>query len=133
MVTPASSSPWQRTAEHAERLTQRESHFYFRFHVFLFVVGVLSFLVTLGWLLWRLSVGGLFEMALVPLVGTVLLSILLVAGRCLFIIALDGPEKETVFSDAHFVPLERKPVTVSRFLVDRSRDIGPLSRRTNER
>lgn len=131
-MTPAQTSLGTQTPEHAAALRQRESRFYFRIHILLFVAGVFFFLTAIGWLVWRLSQGGLFEMAIVPVISAVLLSMLLVAGRSLLTIALDGVEEEVHFTPKNVARLETKPVSVARFLTDRGENIGPMSRRTFE-
>ena len=85
-----------------------ESEFYFRIHLLLVVVGVLWYLTAVSWLVWRIVVGGPFELALGAVVITVLLTIMLTACGSALVIVLEGHS-----ADAEVKPLQAQNRLVS--------------------
>ena len=87
---------------------QVENKFFFRIHILICVIGVLWYLIAIGWLIWRIAVGGAFELALGAVVIAVLLCVMLTNCGSALVIALDGRSKKPTVK-----PTPAQPRTVS--------------------
>ncbi len=88
--------------------------FYFRIHVLMIVGSVVIYLTVIGWMVWRLIVGGPYEFSVVPLVGCILLAVILTVARSMVIIAWDGrPSAHKV----RMTPAKSKKVSVEQWSV----------------
>jgi hypothetical protein len=67
-----------------------ESWVYFRIHMLLVLVGVAWYSIAIAWLIWRIVVGGAFEITLGLVVIGVLLCVMLTACGSAAAIAWDG-------------------------------------------
>ena len=100
---------------------QVENEFYFRIHVLIVVIGVLWYLTAIGWLIWRIAVGGAFELALGAVVIAVLLCVMLTVCGSAAVIVLEGrPKKSTVKP----IPAQPRTVSTNRWTIE-----SPFERR----
>lgn len=100
---------------------QVESEFYFRIHILIVVIGVLWYLTAIGWLIWRIAVGGGFALALGGVVIAVLLCIMLTVCGSALIIVLDGRPKESAVKPT---PAQPRTVSTNRWTIE-----SPFERR----
>ncbi len=101
------SDPWQKTAG-------KSDSFHFGSQILLIVASVVVYLVSIGWMVWRLILGGRFEFAVVPLVSCVLLAIMLVVTRSLVVIMRDGRKKA---HEVGMIPAQSKTVSVDQWTI----------------
>jgi hypothetical protein len=99
-----------------------ESQAYFRIHMLLVVIGVSWYVTAISWLIWRIVVGGGFELALGLVVIAVLLTVMVTACGSAAIIALEGRRHE---SEVKPTPAHPKTISASRWTIP-----SPLERRT---
>ncbi len=104
---------------HFEKSEQEDA--YLTLQVLWIAFGVCCFATIIGWLIWRMVVGGVYEWALGLLVLGVLLCIMLTGIRTAAIILLEGRLKKS-----HITPTPAKPRVVS---TDRWMIVDPLERR----
>jgi hypothetical protein len=98
-----------------------ENQSYFPVHILLVVIGVCWYLTAIGWLIWRIMVGGPFALALGAVVIMVLLCIMFTACGSALVIALEGRSEERTRK-----PTPTQPGTIS---TDRWTIQNPLERR----
>lgn len=98
-----------------------ENESYFRIHVLLVVIGVLWYLTAIGWLIWRIAVGGGFELALGAVVIAVLLCVMLTACGSALVIALEGRSKKSTVKPT---PAQPRTVSTNRWMIE-----SPFERR----
>lgn len=104
-------------------MSQRDaqSEVYFRIHILLVVIGVCWYLTAIGWLIWRIVVGGAFELALGIVVIGILLCVMLTACGSAALIVLEGRAKKP---EVKPTPAQTKVVSASRWMIR-----SPLERR----
>jgi predicted small integral membrane protein len=98
-----------------------ENEVYFRIHILLVVIGVSCYLTAIGWLIWRIAVGGAFELALGIVVIGVLLCVMSTACGSAAVIAWEGRSQK---SKVKPVPAHPRLVSASRWTIQ-----SPLQRR----
>ncbi len=94
---------------------------YFRIHMLLVAIGVCCYSTAIGWLIWRITVGGGFELALGAVVIGVLLCVMVTACGTAAVIAFEGREGKT---EVKPTPAQPKTISASRWTVQ-----DPLERR----
>jgi len=98
-----------------------QSELYFRIHMLLVAIGVCCYSTAIGWLIWRIAVGGGFELALGVVVIAVLLCVMFTACGTAAVIALEGRKKTP---DVKPTPAQPKTISASRWTIQ-----DPLERR----
>ena len=99
---------------------QVENEFFFRIHILICVIGVLWYLIAIGWLIWRIAVGGAFELALGAVVIAVLLCVMLTNCGSAAIIAIEGRSKKSIVKPT---PAQPRTVSTNRWTIQ-----NPLER-----
>jgi len=101
-----------------------ESAFYFQIHLLILAGGVSVFLTVIGWLIWRIVVGGAYELVLGLTVSGVLMCIMLTGWGAALVIALDGRSKKESIKP---IPAQPKVVSADRWMItDPFQRRGPL-------
>jgi hypothetical protein len=98
-----------------------DNEIYFRVHMLLVVIGVLCYLTAIAWLVWRIAVGGGFELALGIVVIAVLMCVMLTACGTAAVIALEGRANKSKVKPP---PAQPRVVSASRWTIR-----SPLERR----
>ncbi len=94
---------------------------YFALHMIWIVFAVSCFATIIGWLIWRMVIGGVFEWVLGFLVLVVLLCIMLTGVKAAVVIALEGrPKKSTIEP----VPAQPRVISADRWMI-----VDPIERR----
>ena len=99
---------------------QVENEFFFRIHILIVVIGVLWYLIAIGWLIWRIAVGGGFALALGVVVIAVLLCVMLTVCGSALVIVLEGRPNKSAVKPA---PSHPRLVSSSRWTIQ-----SPLER-----